>query len=790
MSRGTSTLARGLRSPLARSVALYCGFLLLYGGLMFLLPRSAGPRVDLYGGPLEFDGERAFADLRTLAETYPDRVTGSSSYAGAAGWVARCFEELGLQPIEETFSALAEKASPAAGDERFSEVTAPNVTAIVPGETDEVVAVFAHLDTVARSPGADDNASGVAAVLGLARVLAAGRHRFTYVFVIVGGEETGLWGSRDWARAHISGPDHLFRAAGATYGPLRLAVGLDCVAWSGGVYPCLYSLGSGGHKVDLGTMALAAALMDDRVPAWRDGYALLRRQVLYDSGALGSDQFAFIEAGVSAICFGRQAKPSWGSPYLNSPKDTLEQVSPETLADAGRVAEMLLRTFEQSDLTAESGDHSYLLCPKGFTPGWMVWLAGLSLVAFSFLAGVRTSARSGTQWREELGWYGAVVVWGLLLAVAMDLVASPNLALLWVGLPWLAIVASSLAVLAWLRLRLFWPRAEGTNDSLSLMLGVWGLIGLALLGPARLIYQLIIPALVLSRLRGQSRGGKVIFRLVLIVWALGWLRGILGTTGDFTALFRESVFSDILPVRAWLLGLGLCVFPTVWQATAVEHPAVAVLVAAPPDGQDGRLWLRTLTRQPVVRAAGAVYCSPEPEAFEVATAMGRKHPAVIPDFAGILAPPEGAAGSAEELELVEKALDRVQAEQATEAAPEPAPDVAPIPATGRSAASPIGSAPRARTPVLVVMPPATVALCLAAFSAARRVAAEAHTASGIDVSGGLTGRAGQTGGPMPLRAGPGWSRLLKGWQQRVRPPGLAVVDLRSRMILRGYRRMT
>lgn len=70
---------------------------------------------------------------------------------------------------------------------------------------DERLLVAAHYDTVEGSPGADDNASGVAALLEMARVLESVEFGRTVQFAAVGLEErqrqgpfdeAGLWGSR------------------------------------------------------------------------------------------------------------------------------------------------------------------------------------------------------------------------------------------------------------------------------------------------------------------------------------------------------------------------------------------------------------------------------------------------------------------------------------------------------------------------------------------------------------------------------------------------------------------
>ena len=57
------------------------------------------------------------------------------------------------------------------------------------------------LDGESDAPGADDDASGVAALMEVARVMAKRRYDATLVFMPVTGEEQGLIGARLHARA-------------------------------------------------------------------------------------------------------------------------------------------------------------------------------------------------------------------------------------------------------------------------------------------------------------------------------------------------------------------------------------------------------------------------------------------------------------------------------------------------------------------------------------------------------------------------------------------------------------
>jgi len=99
---------------------------------------------------------------------------------------------------------------------KTTRVTVNNVLAYLPGQTDEYVIIGAHYDHLGRGdsnslapsqigqihPGADDNGSGTAGVLELARMLAPlkGQLRRGILFESFAGEELGLLGSAAWVR--------------------------------------------------------------------------------------------------------------------------------------------------------------------------------------------------------------------------------------------------------------------------------------------------------------------------------------------------------------------------------------------------------------------------------------------------------------------------------------------------------------------------------------------------------------------------------------------------------------
>ncbi len=85
--------------------------------------------------------------------------------------------------------------------------SAVNVVATKRGTArpDEIIVVGAHYDSVPNSPGANDNASGVAATLEAARVLAGAPTPRTVQFVLFAAEELGLLGSAAFAAERRSG---------------------------------------------------------------------------------------------------------------------------------------------------------------------------------------------------------------------------------------------------------------------------------------------------------------------------------------------------------------------------------------------------------------------------------------------------------------------------------------------------------------------------------------------------------------------------------------------------------
>ncbi len=134
--------------------------------------------------PVRFEVERAMRTVRHLAGEIGPRLATGPAFREAADWVAEAFRAQGYDVRRPSVPVPA-------GDSWGVPVEAgrsSNVVATPPDldPTAPYVLVGAHLDTVAVAPGAEDNASGIAVLLELARVLGGGGQ---VVLVAFGAEE-------------------------------------------------------------------------------------------------------------------------------------------------------------------------------------------------------------------------------------------------------------------------------------------------------------------------------------------------------------------------------------------------------------------------------------------------------------------------------------------------------------------------------------------------------------------------------------------------------------------------
>lgn len=145
--------------------------------------------------------ERLRATVEKLA-SYNTRNTLSPTLNEAAEWLAGEYRKIpGIQAEVMSYTLPKGRRVP-------EDKTVVQVVATLPGETDHRILIGGHMDSLnlqvdpvtGRAPGANDDSSGVAVALELARILAPYKWRQTLVFVGFSGEEQGLNGSRALAK--------------------------------------------------------------------------------------------------------------------------------------------------------------------------------------------------------------------------------------------------------------------------------------------------------------------------------------------------------------------------------------------------------------------------------------------------------------------------------------------------------------------------------------------------------------------------------------------------------------
>jgi Zn-dependent M28 family amino/carboxypeptidase len=212
------------------------------------------------------------ADLETLA-AHPTRRSDSAGFDAAATWAENV-----LTDAEYTVST---QPVPLGGGK------CRNVIGDRPGtgpEPRDVVLVTAHLDSINLSgtaeaaPGADDNASGSAGLLALARALSTHPTALDLRMILFGGEEEGLFGSLRYVA--VLPADKRSR--------IRAVLNMDMIGGQNTAEPGVLLEGAAVSQEVLDGLAAPAATYTDLA-------------VSISHNPYNSDHVPFIEAGMPAV---------------------------------------------------------------------------------------------------------------------------------------------------------------------------------------------------------------------------------------------------------------------------------------------------------------------------------------------------------------------------------------------------------------------------------------------------------------------------------------------------------
>lgn len=511
-----------------------------------------------------FSEPNARSHVQMLAGTIGSRPVGSDANARARAYIVDQLRLYGFQVRVQQ----ADARRPDLG--RTARVS--NIIGVLPGPRREAVALVSHYDSRADTPGAGDDAFGVAVSLEAARVMAARDDRQWTTFVLVtDGEEDGLMGAaalvhdpqvRDTLAAYINlegngsaGPAMLFQT-----GP-----GNDWLvkAWSK-VAP---------HPRG-GSFAIEVYR---RLPNDTDFTILARHDVPGLNFALVGDSHAY-----------------------HTDRDTPERLSGRALRETGANVVGILSTLQRTDITQRTAvDPTYFdiggTSALSYRPFWS-WVLSILAVALGALAWMRVTrflVRSEGMGRWLLGfawtWLGFAVAVGAMIAATMALRAAREVYHPWHAHPgrlllFLAVVGSA-AGWAMARAGRWIPsRARGLRHpavAWTAALPAWLLLGVLVswFAPSA-AYLWILPlfaaglVLVVVPLTPDAfaRAGSVV---VLAVAATLWLRDTVELFHYTVAVFgRMPIVTPSFAYTPLVAMAGLMIAPPLLAAIATPRPLV------------------------------------------------------------------------------------------------------------------------------------------------------------------------------------------------------------------------
>jgi len=297
-----------------------------------------------------FNPDSAYAYTKHLSVTIGPRPMGSANEQAALLWAKNKFAAFGAD------SAYVLKFTETIGRGGVVNTNSGTSVGIFRGETDSTIVIGGHIDSSGPEiPGANDNASGTACVIELARIWGQAPRHYTLVFAAFGAEERGLLGAKDFVDNY---PD------------------IDKVA-------LMLQIDMAGSEDDIVIMSETPT---HKAPKWlvQDaftidhtlGYNSLQYETNFMSinnafPIAGSDHAPFLDKNIPAIDFtaGVNSSP------IHTSRDKFDFISKSALNRSGQIVNSLLQKYQAQGIPApRSGD--YLLWQafgsQFFLPSWTI----------------------------------------------------------------------------------------------------------------------------------------------------------------------------------------------------------------------------------------------------------------------------------------------------------------------------------------------------------------------------------------------------------------------------------
>ena len=534
----------------------------------------------------------AASDLAgTLARAFPDRRPGTNGAVGASEWLVNQFKQEGFKTESDYWRAEI----PGRG-----EVPLRNIVAIAPGRSSEAIVLMAHRDNPGVGPGADNNASGTASLLEIARDYAnpveGATPAHTLIFLSTDAGSFGALGAKRFA----------------THSPYRsrvlAVINLDSIAGPG--RPAVQFAGDTPRSPPSTLLETAVTSLATQTGE-HVGHPSLVGQLLDLAFPFSLfEQAPLLGRGIPAITL-----TTAGNRPPASLEDTPAAMDRKRLSQVGHASQALLTSLDQG-LELAGGTSSYVYLGPRYIPGWAIELILISalvpfLVAvvdlFAFCRRRRIPIGPGLRsFRRRLGfwaWVGGIFALFALVGIWPGGEAAPispdtHAVTEW---PFLGLAAFGvLAGIGWLvsRERLVPRRPVGQEEQLAghtsglLALAVLSLL-VAAVDPFALIF--ILPSVHAWLWLSQTRGWPRFLTLLIGFGGLALLLASMAIRFDlgFGALWYvgELVAVGYVPIPVLLIFLA-------WLACAGQFVALASGRYAPYPSRAER------ERSPLLRSVG------------------------------------------------------------------------------------------------------------------------------------------------------------------------------------------
>ena len=306
-----------------------------------------------------FSRDSAYAVLEVLAGDIGPRPMGSPAEKRALDYAVSKFAAYGCQ---ESYVMPFTRAW-------TTNTTSGIAVGILKGRTGRIILIGGHIDSAGPEiPGANDDGSGAACVIELARVMGGHQHESTIVFCCWGGEEEGLRGSEYFVKEfpsidsvalmlQIDMADGSGRLEIDPDGPLQVSAPRWLTEAAYDIYYNVLGYTNMSYPTHLGTLNSSL----------REGS--------------GSDHISFLVEGIPAIDFTSDVNYP-----IHTVQDNLANFNPSGLDRSGNLVLKLAERFDGG--VPSRGTEEYYLVQAGTAPVFVLhWVLGIFIVISVVTAG-------------------------------------------------------------------------------------------------------------------------------------------------------------------------------------------------------------------------------------------------------------------------------------------------------------------------------------------------------------------------------------------------------------------